>query len=44
MEAKNPKSDTHFVAATAYYYRFDAPIEERNESINADELQDAARL
>jgi hypothetical protein len=44
MENKKPKSDTHFVAATAYYYRFEAPTDEKKESINAEILQDAARL
>jgi hypothetical protein len=44
MEEKKPKSDTQFAAATAYYYRFEAAAEEKKESINADVLQDAARL
>ncbi len=44
MDGKSPKSDTHFVAAVAYYYRFEAPMEDRMESISAEVLQDATRL
>lgn len=44
MEEKKPKSDTQFAAATAYYYRFEAAAGDRKESINAEVLQDAARL
>jgi len=42
--AKQPKSDMQFAAVVAYYYRFDAPPENRRETINGDVLQEAARL
>lgn len=44
MDNKKPKSDTQFAAATAYYYRFEAPADDRKDSITAEVLQDAARL
>lgn len=44
IESKQPKSDVQFAAAVAYYYRFEAAPEERKDSINAEVLQDAARL
>jgi len=40
---KAPQIDTHFAAAVAYYYRFEAPEAERADEIGADALQDAAR-
>lgn len=44
VENKKPKSDVQFAAVVAYYYRFEASAESRRESINADLLQNAARL
>lgn len=44
VEEKRPKSDMQFGAVVAYYYRFVAPPAERREMINADVLQEAARL
>jgi hypothetical protein len=44
IDSKQPKSDTQFAAATAYYYRFEAMSDDRKESINAEILQNAARL
>ena len=44
VDAKKPKSDVQFAAVVAYYYRFDAPPENRKETIDAKALQDAARL
>lgn len=42
--AKSPKSDQQFAAVVAYFYRFEAPPDQRKESIDADTLQTAARL
>jgi hypothetical protein len=44
VEKKRPKSDVQFAAVVAYYYRFEAPVDQRQESISAKVLQDAARL
>jgi hypothetical protein len=41
---KQPQSDTHFAATVAYYYRFEAPVAQRKETINANDLQEACRL
>lgn len=40
---KKPRSDTQFAAAVAYFYEFEAPIEERKDAINSEILQDACR-
>jgi hypothetical protein len=42
-DSKAPKSDQQFAAVVAHYYRFDAPPEERRETINVQVLADAAR-
>ena len=44
VDAKKPKSDVQFAAVVAYYYRFEASLENRKETIDAKALQDAARL
>ena len=44
VDLKSPKSDQQFAAVVAYYYRFDAPVDQRRETISAEILQDAARL
>lgn len=44
VESKSPKSDIQFSAVVAYYYRFEAPTDERRDTISAEVLQDAARL
>jgi len=44
VDVKAPKSDVQFAAVVAYYYRFEAPVEARKESIDAQVLQEAARL
>lgn len=44
IENKDPKNDTHFTAVVAYYYRFEAPENERKESITSQDLNEAARL
>ncbi|HEY7313699.1 MAG TPA: hypothetical protein VH643_30395 [Gemmataceae bacterium] len=42
--AKAPKSDQQFAAVVAYFYRFEAPEAQRKDAIDADALQEAARL
>jgi hypothetical protein len=44
VESKRPKSDVQFAAVIAYYYRFEAGAESRKDSIDAEALQNAARL
>jgi len=41
---KSPKSDVQFAAAVAYYYRFEAPPEQRKDEIDGEVLQNATRL
>jgi len=44
METKNPRSDVQFATAVAYYYRFEAPEDQRKETITREDLQNATRL
>jgi hypothetical protein len=44
VDSKRPKSDVQFAAVVAYYYRFEAPVESRKDSVDAQALQEAARL
>jgi len=44
VDAKRPKSDVQFAAVVAYYHRFEAGPESRKDSIDAQALQEAARL
>lgn len=44
VESKKPKSDVQFAAVVAYYYSFEAAAESRKNAIDAQVLQDAARL
>jgi len=44
VTSKNPTSDMQFAATVAYYYKFEAPISDRKESIDSQILQDATRL
>ena len=44
VDLKQPKSDVQFATVVAYFYRFEAPVESRKESIDAKTLQEAARL
>lgn len=44
VEQKSPRSDQHFAAVVAYYYRFQAPEQQRKTSVDTDTLQDATRL
>jgi hypothetical protein len=43
IDAKKPRSDIHFATVVAYYYRFEAPPDERRDSVTADVLIDACR-
>lgn len=42
--SRNLKSDNQFVTTVAYFYRFEAPHNQRRESITAEILQEATRL
>lgn len=44
IEAKDPRSDNQFAAAAAYFYRFEAPPNQRKDAITPEELQEATRL
>ena len=44
VNEKNPTSDMQFGVTVAYYYKFEAPENEKKDSINSEVLQDAARL
>jgi hypothetical protein len=44
INEKNPTSDMQFAATVAYYYKFEAPENQRKDTIDSDTLQDAARL
>ena len=44
VDSKRPKSDVQFATVVAYYYRFEASAENRKDSIDAEVLQEAARL
>jgi hypothetical protein len=41
---KKPKNDVQFAATVAYYYRFEAPADQRKNEINGDDLQEGCRL
>jgi hypothetical protein len=43
IDEKKPRNDVQFAAAVAYYYRFESPQSERKETINKEDLQEAAR-
>jgi len=43
VQSKNPQSDIQFTATVAYYYRFEAPENERKASVTAEDLQEATR-
>jgi hypothetical protein len=43
IDIKKPQSDSQFVAAVAYYYRFEAPEPQRKDSISSADLQEACR-
>lgn len=44
VASKDPKSDNQFAATVAYFYQFEAPQNQRRESITAEILQEATRL
>jgi hypothetical protein len=44
VESKKPKNDVQFVTTVAYYYRFEAPAEQRKDEIDKDDLINACRL
>jgi hypothetical protein len=44
VSEKGPRSDVQFAATVAYFYRFEAPLEQRRNDIDAALLQDACRL
>ena len=44
LNQKQPKSDNHLAATVAYYYRFEAPQNERKEAITKEDLLNACRL
>ena len=44
VDGKNPKNDIQFAATVAYFYSFEAPVEQRRNEIDAATLQDACRL
>ena len=44
VDSKSPKSDVQFAAVVAYFYRFEASAESRKDFIDAQVLQEAARL
>jgi hypothetical protein len=43
IDSKRPTSDTQFAATVAYYHQFEAPETQRKTTIDAEDLQDAAR-
>ncbi|MGH9527110.1 MAG: hypothetical protein ACRD2F_10575, partial [Terriglobales bacterium] len=43
VDRKNPASDVQFAAVVAYFYRFEAAEGERQDSVSAADLQEAAR-
>jgi len=44
VNEKNPQTDIQLAATIAYYYRFEAPEDERREEIDATFLREALRL
>lgn len=44
VTGKNPRSDVQFAATVAYFYRFEAPPDQRKNEIDSATLQDACRL
>lgn len=44
VNEKNPVNDAQFVAVVAYYFKFEAPEDQRKEFIVSGDLNEAARL
>lgn len=40
---KNPRSDIHFATTVAYFYKFEASVEQRKDEIDKDDLINACR-
>jgi hypothetical protein len=43
VQLKQPKSENQYAAVVAYYYRFEAPEGQRQETINAESVQQSTR-
>jgi hypothetical protein len=43
VDDKNPKTDIQLATTILYYYRFEAPENERKDDMSAEELRDALR-
>jgi hypothetical protein len=43
LKGKRPRSDVQFVTVVAHYYKFDAPVSQRRDTIDAEIAQDATR-
>lgn len=43
VNEKSPGSDVQFAAVVAYYYKFEAAEDEKKETINSEDLQEACR-
>lgn len=43
LNEKSPSSANQLVAAVAYYHKFEAPLAERKNSINTDDIMEACR-
>ncbi len=44
IEQKDPKSENQFAATVAYYYQFEAPENQKKETITRENLLEACRL
>lgn len=44
VKAKSPKSDVQYAATVAYFYRFEAPVADRKDEIDAGILLNSCRL
>ena len=44
VEKKKPKNDTQFCAIVAYFYQFEAPENQKKDSIDKNDLVEATRL
>ena len=44
IDSKNPKNDSQFAAAVAYYYKFEAPESEKLDSVSSKDLVEATRV
>jgi len=44
IDSEDPRKNTHFAAAVAYYYRFEASEENKKDTIGSGDLIEACRL